>query len=227
VGPAAGAPPGPRPHRRRRRMAGAAVALASTYVGLNLCVDVATAHGLDTARPEAGAQEVYVAVRLGPAALSDPHLGPVLAADHVTAVVYGRLAATDPVAVRRLSQDAVDLATDGWLNRQPLHVVQPTDDLLRATQAIRLDTGLPCRDFTPASGVSGVDLASALMDHVRIVRTSEFLPTDSVPGVLKAGHVYILGADTASAATVEASLRELTWRAARDGLGVAPLSDLR
>ena len=229
--PAPGTPrgsrPGQRPHRRRRRMAGAALALASTYVGLNLCVDAATAHGLDAARAEAGAQEVYVAVRLGPAALSDPGLGQVLAADHVTAVVAGRLAATEPAAVRRLSRSAVDLATDGWLDRQPLHLVQPTDDLLRSTQAIRLDTGLHCRDFTPASGVSGADLASALMAHLRIVRTSLFLPIDSVPGVLKAGHVYMLGATTASAAAVEASLGELTRRAARDGLGVAPLSDLR
>lgn len=214
-------------HRRRRRMAGAALALATTYVGLNLCVDVATAHGLDAAHAEAGAQEVYVAVRLGPAALSDPALGRILAADHVTAVVAGSLAATEPAAVRRLSQNGVDLATDGWLDRQPLHLVQPTDDLLRSTQAIRLDTGLHCRDFAPASGVSGVDLASALMSHVRIVRTSQLLPTDSVPGVLRAGHVYMLGATTASAATVEASLAEISWRAARDGLGVAPLSDLR
>ena len=223
-----GVPTGPRSHRRRRRrMAGAALALASTYVGLNLCVDAATAHGLDAAHAEAGAQEVYVAVRLGPAALSDPKLGQVLAADHVTAVVAGRLASTEPAGVRRLSQSGVDLATDGWLDRQPLHLVQPTDDLFRSTQAIRLDTGLHCRDFTPASGVSGADLASALMAHVRIVRTSLFLPTDSVPGRLRAGHVYMLGATTASAATVEASLGELTWRAAQDGLGVAPLSDLR
>ena len=223
-----GVPTGPRSHRRRRRrMAGAALALASTYVGLNLCVDAATAHGLDAAHAEAGAQEVYVAVRLGPAALSDPRLGQVLAADHVTAVVAGRVASTEPTAVRRLSQSGVDLATDGWLDHQPLHLVQPTDDLFRSTQAIRLDTGLHCRDFTPASGVSGADLASALMAHVRIVRTSLFLPTDSVPGRLRAGHVYMLGATTASAATVEASLGELTWRAAQDGLGVAPLSDLR
>jgi len=217
----------PRPHRRRRRMAGAAVALATTYIGLNLCVDAATAHGLDAAHAEAGAREVYVAVRLGPAALSDPDLGRVLASDHVTAVVAGRVAATEPANVRRLALSAVDLATDGWLDRQPLHLVQPTDDLLRSTQAIRLDTGLRCRDFAPASGVSGVDLASALMSHVRIVRTSQFLPTDSVPGVLRAGHVYMLGAATASAATVEASLAELIGRAAQDGVGVAPLSDLR
>jgi hypothetical protein len=208
-------------------MAGAAVALASTYVGLNLCVDAATATGLGVARPETGAREIYIAVRLGPNALSDPQVAPFLAAEHVTAVVAGRLAASDPAGVRLLSGSAVDLATDGWLDRQALHVVQPTDDLIRSTRAIRFDTGLACRDYVPASGVSGVDLASALASHVRIVRGSFLTPIESLPARLQPGHVYVLSATDVTVASLKRSLTEMAAAAAGDGLGVAPLSDLR
>ena len=216
-----------RRHRRRRRMVGSAAALASAYVGLNLFVDAATATGLDVAKPEAGVREVYVAVRLSPAELANPHVGQFLAAEHVTAVVAGRLAASDPTEVRGLSRSAVDLATDGWLDRQPLHVVQPTDDLIRSTRAIRLDTGLACRDFVPASGVSGVDLASALVSHVRIVRGSFLTPVLTAPSELEPGHVYVLGGLNATFVSLERSLTELSRRATADGLGIAQLSDLR
>lgn len=216
-----------RSHRRRRRMVAAAALITASYVGANLGVDAATAAGLDVARPQVGAPQVYVAVRLGPEALADPGLGPALSGDHVTAVIDGRLAVSDPDGVRRLSDSAVDLATDGWLDRQPLHLVQPTDDLIRSAQALRLDTGLDCRDYAPASGVSGVDLASALVSHLRIVRTSVLLSAGAAPPTLTAGHVYMLRATSASGPLVLASLRELIRRASRQHLDVAPLSALR
>ncbi len=220
--------PAARRHRRprRRRIAACGLGLAVAYGGLNLAADAATAHGVDTAHAERGTADVYVAVRVGPAALASPDLAPVLAADGVTAVVDGRTAAADPAGVRRLVRAAVDVATGGWQAPQRFHWESASDGLLRSTRALRLAAGRNCREYAPISGVSGVDLASALMGHVRIVRGSRLVALGG-PVRLRPLRVYILRGDRADAGTLERALNELVMGADRAGLVVEPLSDLR
>ena len=228
-----GTAPRPRPRHRsrhrtpaRRRLVAGTLGLAGLYGGFNLVADAAAAHGVDAARAEKGQNDVYLAVRLGPTALAAPGLPGILAADHVTAVVDGRTTAADPAAVRALARGGVDVATSGWAREPGYHIEAPTDGLARATRAIRLATGLNCREFAPASAVSGVDLASAMLHHVRIVRGST-VALQAAAGHLEAHHIYILRADRADGVTIERSLTELVLAAAHQGLEVAPLSDLR
>jgi processive 1,2-diacylglycerol beta-glucosyltransferase len=216
-----------RVRHRSRRLAAAALALTTTYVGLNLGVDAATAHGLDAATAPVGARDVYLAIRLGPQDLYDPGLAAYLAQDGVTAVVPGHLAYDDPSAVRHLADEGVNLAAGDWTEGQRLDVVLPTDDLFRSAQALELATGRRCGYYAPDAGVSGADLASALVDHLRIVRSSRRMSSWRPPRTLAAGRIYVLPSYGLSPAQMVSAVVAFRHRAQHQGLRVEPVSALR
>ncbi|MGI9032774.1 MAG: MGDG synthase family glycosyltransferase [Acidimicrobiales bacterium] len=219
--------PVPRWSPRRQRIAAVAISLVAIWSAFTVGVEAAAAHGIGVARPEHHAQEVYVGVRLGPAALADPTLASHLAGAGATAIVDGTLAAAEPAAVRRLSDAGVDVANGGWghANRRPWSRARA--DLLRSCHSIRSANGQPCRVFVPGRRVDGFDLASARLAHQRIIATPTRLAPDDVPGHLLSGRIYVLDARFLDAATVARTLDDLRPALAAGHLGVAAFADLR
>lgn len=206
-----GAEPVPALAERRvaRRAAAVALATFSLYSGLNLAADAAVAHGIGTARPAPESRAAYVAVRLGPGALDDPGVTALLARDRVTAVVEGDLALADPGGVRRLTLAGVDVANGGWGEPNRLHVLQPADGLVRASEAIDRAARRRCAVFAPEEAVNGIDLASARIEHERIVQVSRVVGLRSLPSRLGARLVYVIDAEHATPSAVEAALNRI------------------
>ncbi len=211
---------------RSRRLVRLGVAAASVYAGLNLAADAATAHGLGVAHPQAHVDAIYLGLMVGPgnAGGSVPAL---LARDHVTAIVNGQLARTDPSAVRRLMVAGVEVANGGWGDRDLLHLLQVGDGVDRATHVIHLAGYRCCRDYAPQQGVNGSDLALATIDHERIVHPTRVVAVDAPLPHLSAGRIYVVDGTTASAGALEERLGELTTAAQRQDLTTAPFASLR
>jgi processive 1,2-diacylglycerol beta-glucosyltransferase len=219
-----------RPTPLRRRFATLAASLAVAYLGLNLGANWASSLGLDLARSTHAppADVAYLAVRLGPGGLADPATAPLLAARGVSAVVDGSLAIADPAWVRRLAQAGVDVADGGWAPEDDLHLVLVSANALRSIDAIRLATGRPCRVLVPAGTVNSVDLASAILEHVRIVRDATPLGgSRPFPAALAPGRIYVLDALHLSGPATDTEVRALSGEARAEGLRLLPLSALR
>ncbi|MGH9102202.1 MAG: hypothetical protein ACRDYD_04350, partial [Acidimicrobiales bacterium] len=226
--PATGALPG----RVRRLAGGAAISVAAAYLGLNLVADAAVAHGLDTVKVDHYGNEVFVAIRLGPASVGDAQVTALLGGEGVTAVLSGRLVREDASAVRQMSFDGVDLADGGWGRPSTLHVVQPSSGVISSLHAFHQVLGKAPIDLVPPRAVNGIDLVSALVEHVPIVRAVHELTPAQVgpPGQsgtvpLRARAIYVIDASTSNGAAVTATLWRLQAAAAAAHLATAPLVD--
>ncbi len=190
-----------------RRIALASVAAVTLYTGLNLVGDAANAAGVNAARPPANGQSVYPFVRLSAAALSDSALPGLLAKDHFSAVVSGRLAAAFPFAVHQLALDGVTVANGGDSPPTNLHLLSVGNNVTRAAELIETDTGLPCQLYAPGIIVNDSDLIFAAASHERIVRST---PLDmGLPATLAPHHVYLVEGAVATAPQLEAWLSTL------------------
>jgi UDP-N-acetylglucosamine:LPS N-acetylglucosamine transferase len=231
--PSAGASPGaPAGGGRRRgvarRVAGVAAAVTASLVGAialtSLGAGIAAAHGVAVAHPPAHAIDAYVALRVGQAAADDSRVAPALAAAHVTAIVSGSMAATDPIGVWDLAAAGVDVANGGWGAHRGLAWTWHAD-VQRAGDAIRDATGVRVRTFVPGRRIDGLSLVSASWDDQRVVLARTVLPSPALPAV-QPGGVYILDARGLAADDVLTLVRQIEAIEA-GGQPVAPLSDLR
>jgi UDP-N-acetylglucosamine:LPS N-acetylglucosamine transferase len=211
---------------RRQRVAAVAASLVALWSALTIGVETAAAHGIGVARAAPNAHEVYVGVRLGPAALTDPGLAARLAAAGATAIVDGTLAGANPAGVRRLSDAGVEVANGGWGRRHGRPWSRARDDLVRACRSIQAANGAPCRSFVPGRRVDGFDLASARLAHQRVIAKLTHLDPDEMPVHLVTGHVYVLDARELDAAAVARTLDALGPAAAADHLDFAAFSEL-
>jgi len=223
--------PAPRtaPSRRAvggRRVVAAAVSLVAGWSAFTLGVSAAAAQGIGVARPQRHSHEVFVGIRLGPAALADPELAAAMAGAGVTAIVDGTLAAHDPAGVRRLSDAGVDVANGGWGHRNGAHWSRAKADVVRSCQSITSANGAPCHNFVPLRRIDGFDLASARLAHQRVVTNVALLLPDKALD-LRAGRTYVLDARFLDAATVERTVAALAPASSGDHLTVGPLADLR
>ncbi|HZD65592.1 MAG TPA: glycosyltransferase [Acidimicrobiales bacterium] len=209
------------------RAAAVALAAAAAYSGLNIGADAATAAGLDQAKPVPDARVAYLAVRLGPATPIGPGLARLLARDHVTAVVEGRLAAARPGDVRRLAAAGVTVANGGWRPEEDLHVLAPGDNVTSSAEAITRATGRRPALYVPGPQVSGTDLAFASSLDERIVRGAQVPIRGPRAGSgLHRGGVYVVDAEHATGAQVTRVIATLHLALATRGIIVAPLSSL-
>jgi processive 1,2-diacylglycerol beta-glucosyltransferase len=210
------------------RLAGASLAAVTMYAGLNVGAEAATALGADAARPlPSQARGVFVGVRLGPASLADPDLAPVLARDHVAAVVEGILARSDPAGVRRLAAYGVPIANGGWGPEEDLHLFMPRNNVTSASRAIAADTGRPCTLYVPGPTPNLSDLAFASAQHEGIVMGTQIPVVLSRPLRPVLGAVYVLDAERATSGQVEAGVARLHRSLARRGIRIAPWSGLK
>ncbi len=222
----------PLPLPRRRpvgaRLAAASLAAVTMYAGLNVGAEAATALGADAARPAPSqARAVFVGVRLGPASLADPDLAPVLARDHVAAVVEGILARSDPAGVRRLAAYGVTIANGGWGPEEDLHLFMPRDNVTSASRAIAADTGRPCTLYVPGPTPNLSDLAFASAQHEGIVMGTQIPVAARRPLRPVPGSVYVLDAEQAASGQVETGVARLHRALSRQGVRMAPWSVLR
>ena len=207
-----------RPSRRVNaveRLAGAAAALVAVWATFTFGVSAVAAHGIGVARPERHSHDVFVGVRLGPGNVADADLVATLAAAGVTAIVDGRLARREPDSIRHLSEAGVDVANGGWGRGNGAHWARAKADVVQAGDSIRSASGASCHTFVPLRRIDGFDLASARMDHQRVVANVVRLTADRPPE-LRAGRIYVLDARDLAAATVRSTLAQL-----------APLSSAR
>jgi peptidoglycan/xylan/chitin deacetylase (PgdA/CDA1 family) len=165
---------------------------------------------------------VYLAVRLGSATASDPRVPATLAADHVTAIVSGQLAAEQPGFVGELAADGCDVANGGWGSRRH-HLGWAPADISRSGDAIRDATGGPVRIFAPGRGASGFELASARWDKETVVLPHALVPDTGRLPAMRTGQVYVIDARDLSAA----QLLPLLAQVETAGQQISPLSALR
>lgn len=212
------------PSRPRRLMkAGAAVAMM--YAGLNLAADAATAHGLGVAHAQPHVAAIYLGLMVGQANAGGS-VPALLASDHVTAIVNGRLARVDPGVVRRLTTAGAEVANGGWGDRNALHVLQMEGGVSRTNHVIHLAGYRCCRDYAPQQGVNGSDLALARMAHERIVHPSAVVGMGAPLPHLSAGRIYVLDAQGASTKMIEQRLAQLIAAANQRGLTTASFASL-
>jgi len=230
VAPAAAGPTAARPARpvRRRPVAVAlgVVASITAVVGVTSAgVGIAAAHGLAVAHPPAHSASAYLALRLGPDAAADARVPDALASAHVTAIVSGSLAASDPTGVGALAAAGVDVANGGWGTHRGLAWTWHAD-VQRAADAIRDATGGRVRTYAPGRSIDGLALMSASWEDQRVVLARSVLPqADTLPAV-HAGGVLVLDVRTLSPDQVLGLVDQIDAVEA-GGLPVAPLSALK
>ncbi|MBO0713500.1 MAG: hypothetical protein J2P59_02000 [Acidimicrobiales bacterium] len=212
----------------RRRVALAAVWMAGAYLLLNLGADWVSAHGLDLARAVRPGNRVYVGVRLSPSAVADPQVSRFLARNGISAVVSVPVFLDQRDGVRQLVSSGVDVADGGYVPESDLHVVEVSDGAARSLRACRLATGHRCREILLDGSVNGIDLATAMVEHARLVRDPTILESSNLLTVpLEPGKVYVLDELESGATTTENDLRELDTLLSEAGLHPTPLSGLR
>ncbi|MHB1488233.1 MAG: MGDG synthase family glycosyltransferase [Acidimicrobiales bacterium] len=209
-----------------RRIGVAAAAMATLYTGFNVAADAATAHGLDVVKPADNGSQAYLAVRLGPTSLNDPNLIATMAADHVTAIVNGRLAQTDPMGVRSLATAGVSIANGGWGARNSYHLLAASTGVSRASRLIAVTSGVKCHLFAPDQAVNGFDLATAGLVHERIVRDLHEIGPTHIPLGLEAGRTYVLDGRDATSPQLVRELARVTQILATNHIAELPLTAL-
>jgi UDP-N-acetylglucosamine:LPS N-acetylglucosamine transferase len=206
-------------------VAALSVLVATMYAGFTEGVSAATDLGIGVTHVRSGGGTSYVAVRLGEKVLDDPALPPILAQDHVTAVVDGALAAANPGDVKALSGARVDVANGGWGQRQGIQWERASTDVVRASRAIRAATGEPVHYFVPVRSVDGFDLVSARLIDEHVVRPTGITMHPSLPS-LRAGGVYVIDARSGDLTQLRSALTRIQQGLADHHVTVQPLSAL-
>ncbi|TMM17690.1 MAG: glycosyltransferase [Actinobacteria bacterium] len=215
---------------RGARRAGVGVAAlsltaATMYVGFTGGVSAATDRGIGVTHVSSGDGTSYVAVRLGEKVLEDPRLPAILAQDHVTAVVDGALAASDPRDVRALSGASVDVANGGWGQHRGIQWERASADVVKASRAIRAATGEQVHYFVPVRSVDGFDLVSARLINEHVVHPTGLTMHPTLPQ-LRAGAVYVIDARNGDLTQMQSGLDRLQQGLAGRHVTVEPLSAL-
>lgn len=152
-------------------------------------------------------------------------MAPALAAAHVTAIVSGQMAATDPLAVGGLAAAGVDVANGGWGSHRGLAWTWHAD-VQRSADAIRDATGGRVRTFAPGRSIDGLALVSASWEDQRVVLARSVLPTAGTLPSVRPGGVYVLDVRTLTADQVLGLVDQVDALEAA-GQQVSPLSALK
>jgi hypothetical protein len=195
------------------------------YVGFTGGVSAATDRGIGVTHVSGGDGTSYVAVRLGEKALEDPGLPAVLAQDHVTAVVDGAVAASDPGEVRALSGAGVDVANGGWGQHRGIQWERASMDVVKSSRAIRAATGERVHYFVPVRSVDGFDLVSARLINEHVVRPTGLTMRPTLPH-LRAGAVYVVDARSGDLTQVRDAVSRIQEGLAARHVTVEPLAAL-
>jgi UDP-N-acetylglucosamine:LPS N-acetylglucosamine transferase len=225
-----GSRPDVSPLARGARQAGIAaaalsVAAATMYAGFTEGVSAATDLGIGVTHIPSRGGTSYVAVRLGDKVLDDPALPAMLAHEHVTAVVDGAVAASNPADVKALSGAGVDVANGGWGQHRGIQWERASTDVVKASQAIRAATGERVHYFVPLRSVDGFDLVSARLINEHVVRPTGVTMRPSLPR-LRGGAVYVIDARTGDLTQLRSALARIQHGLADDHVTVQPLSAL-
>jgi UDP-N-acetylglucosamine:LPS N-acetylglucosamine transferase len=228
--------------RRRRRLpsvwltraaaAGAAIPLA--WATATFGVGVAAANGVGVAHPTGdGTNVAYLAVHVDAAEIRDPALVNLLSELHVTAVVDGLTARTDPAALRLLELHHVELANGGaGIRSNPRHTTMPwrraRADVVVSDRLIGEATGEPSRLFVPLRRINGFDLLACHAAHTQTVVPNDIIPAegdrDDGTVALRAHHVYVIDGDGVSADRLLATLESVVAHLEAEHLAPAPLA---
>jgi processive 1,2-diacylglycerol beta-glucosyltransferase len=206
-----------------RRVTAGVAAVAATYAAFTAGVGTAAAHGIGIAHPKK-AGSVYLAVRFGPDDLNSATLPDVLRQANATAIVPGRLAATQPDGLRRLHSAGVPMANGGWGHRDRVSWGRARSDLMRAPKAIHAATGERPREFVPQRRIDGFDLASARLVHERVIIPSVVLTEVRPIPKLRAGQVVVLDGRGETVDELLHNLYDVQQSLVASGLSAAPLS---
>jgi hypothetical protein len=202
------------------------VASLTLAVGLtSIGAGIAAAHGVAVAHPPAHATDAYVALRLGPEAAGDARVPPALASAHVTAIVSGSMAATDPLDVAMLAAAGVDVANGGWGAHRGLAWTWHAD-VQRSADAIRDATGGKVRTYAPGRRIDGLSLVSASWEDQRVVLCRSLLLASATLPTIRAGGVYVLDVRSLTPDQILGIVDQIDALEA-DGRQVAPLSALK
>jgi hypothetical protein len=188
-------PVGARPHgvRIQHAVAGAAATLALLYSLVAFGVGTAAAHGVAVARAPHHAVAAYMGIRLNADQLADPQIQDALSHNRVTAIISGRMAATEPDSVARLDAAGVDVANGGWGSGALFRWSRAHADVVRSAHAIQAACKTRVRLFVPARPVDGFDLASARTTKERVVVGND-IDAVTVTGLpaLRAGGIFVI-----------------------------------
>jgi processive 1,2-diacylglycerol beta-glucosyltransferase len=217
-----------RPSQRIGQGVAAVAAAAALLYGLAAFgVGTAAAHGLAVARAPHHAVAAYVGIRLNGVELIDPNVERALAANRLTAVISGQMAAERPDAVFGLGAAGVDVANGGWGTPGGFRWSRAHSDVVRSAHAIRAATNERIRLFVPARPVDGFDLASCRTSNERVVvaKDADDITASAVPQ-LRAGGIYVIDGRRLRPSELLILIADLPPAATASGLEIMPLAAL-
>ncbi|MDA8392432.1 MAG: glycosyltransferase [Actinomycetota bacterium] len=215
----------PRRNGFTRRLVGAGAAATVVWVGLNVTAGAATAFGLGTAQPSGRPSAVYVGVRIGAASLGSAALAKFLARHQVAAVVEGHVAASDPSKVRHLSERGADVVNGGWGKAGRLHLLGQSS-VAQSTVALQRALGRRVSLMAPDQSLSGVDLAIAGLEHVKVLDPVVELGASGTLPVVEPGSVYIVDAEGLGPSATQSRVRSVLGRIRSEGLRTGSMQSL-
>jgi processive 1,2-diacylglycerol beta-glucosyltransferase len=215
------------PRRIRQGAAAVAAATALLYGLAAFGVGTAAAHGVAVARAPHHALAAYVGVRLNAVELADPNVQRTLAANRLTAVISGQMAAEQPNAVFGLGAAGVDVANGGWGTHGGFRWSRAHSDVVRSAHAIRAATNEQIKLFVPARRVDGFDLASCRLSNERIVvaKDADGITATSVPE-LRAGGIYVIDGRPLRTSQLLKVIADLAPAANASDIDIRPLAAL-
>jgi UDP-N-acetylglucosamine:LPS N-acetylglucosamine transferase len=219
----------------RAAAAGAAIPLA--WATVTFGVGVAAANGVGVAHPSGdGSNVAYLAVHVDATEIRNPAVVNLLSELHVTAVVDGVTARTDPEALRLLEQHHVEVANGGaGIRSNPRHTTMPwrraRADVVLSGRLIGQAIGEPSRLFVPLRRINGFDLLACHAAHTQTVVPNDIIPAagdrDDGPLALRARHVYVIDGAGVSAERLLATLETVVAHLEAEHLAPAPLATVK
>jgi hypothetical protein len=214
------------------RVAAVGAMLPLTWAAATFGVGVAAANGVGVAHPSGdGSNVAYVAVHVDAAEIRDPAVVNLLSGLHLTAVVDGITARTDPAALRLLEARHVELANGGaGIRSNPRHTTMPwrraRADIVLSSRFIDAATGQPERLFVPMRRINGFDLLACHAAHTRTIVPNDIISANDNDGTiaLRAHHVYVVDGAGMSANGLLAELESFVAHLEAEHLVAAPLA---
>lgn len=230
------------PGRSRRALVGVRVAMAAAalsavgWAGLTTGVAVATEAGAGVAHPGKGVGPVaFVAVRLNQAELDNRTVATELRAMGITAVVDRATAEGDPLAVRSLAAEGVDVA-NGGLGIDSLVTGQDADTPwgrarldARAGAQISQLIEAPVTVTVPGRRLNAWDLVACRDAHTALVVPDHVLWPDRMGNDrprLQPREIYLVNGLDATGSELSLYLQQLHASLLESGLSAAPLATL-
>ena len=212
-----------------KRLIGAAAAVATLFVSINVFSNIATSDGLNvTPVSYASGKFVYLTVLLGPKNLGNSNLDKTLAHDNIAAIITGKTALAAPEKVSAMANSGVAIINGGWDSSSDLHLITPDNAAAHTMQLLENATNEKVNIYAPQMVVNSVDLAWATIHHQTIIRPTP-IPANFDPAKLrlKSGQPYELDGSSLTPNQILTAVTNIQSVFGSANLAISPIWTLR